>query len=104
MPYFALFYEVVDDFVARRAPFRDEHLSFAREAHLRGELVLAGALAEPVDGALLIFRGFSPETAAAFAQSDPYVRHGLVKYWKVRPWSVVIGNDPPAAQSNTGDA
>jgi uncharacterized protein len=104
MLYFALFYEVVDDFVARRAPFRDEHLSLAREAHLRGELVLAGALAEPADGALLIFRSPSPDAATAFAQSDPYVRHGLVKHCKVRPWSVVIGNDPPPAQTPTGDS
>ncbi|MGB2677185.1 MAG: YciI-like protein [Candidatus Acidiferrum sp.] len=104
MPYFALFYEVVDDFVARRAPFRDEHLLLAREAHLRGELLLAGALAEPADGALLIFRGPSPDAATSFAQNDPYVRHGLVKHWKVRPWSVVVGNDPLSAQSTTGDA
>ena len=104
MPYFALFYEVVDDFVTRRAPSRDEHLLLAREAHLRGDLVLAGALAEPADGALLIFRGSSPDAATAFAQNDPYVRHGLVKHWKVRPWSVVVGNDPPAAQFPTGVA
>jgi uncharacterized protein YciI len=104
MPYFALFYEVVDDFIARRAPFRDEHLLLAREAHLRGDLVLGGALAEPADGALLIFRGPSPDAATAFAQRDPYVCHGLVKQWKVRPWSVVIGHDPPASQSTTGVA
>ena len=104
MPYFALFYEVVDDFVARRAPFRDEHLLLAREAHLRGDLVLGGALAEPADGALIVFRGPSPDAASAFAERDPYVRHGLVKHWKVRPWSVVVGNDALAVQSTTGDA
>jgi len=102
MPYFALFYEVVDDFVARRALFRDAHLSLARDAHLRGELLLAGALAEPPDGALLIFRASFADTATSFAQNDPYVLHGLVKHWKVRPWSVVIGNDSPAAQSPLG--
>jgi uncharacterized protein len=104
MPYFALFYEVVDDFVARRAPFRDEHLLLAREAHLRGDLVLGGALAEPPDGALIVFRSPSPDAASAFAERDPYVRYGLVKHWKVRPWSVVVGNDSPASQSTTGDA
>jgi len=104
MPYFALFYEVVDDFIARRAPFRDEHLLLAREAHLRGELLLAGALAEPADAALLIFRGPSPDAATAFAQTDPYVRHALVKHWKVRPWSVVVGSEPLAPQSPLGDS
>jgi hypothetical protein len=53
MNYFALFYrEVVPDFVSRRAVHRDEHLRLAREAHAHGELVLAGALADPPDGAL----------------------------------------------------
>ena len=96
MGYYALFYEVVDDFVERRAPFRDEHLRLAREAHRNGEIVLAGALAEPADGALLIFRGESPDVAAAFAQRDPYVRHGLVRNWEVRPWTVVVGGESAA--------
>ncbi len=104
MSYFALFYEVVDDFVARRAPFRDAHLSYAQAAHLRGDLVLAGALADPADTALLIFQGASPDSATSFAKNDPYVLQGLVKHWKVRPWSVVIGNNPLASQSSKGDA
>ena len=104
MPYFALFYDVVDNFIARRAPFRDEHLLLARQAQRRGEIVLAGALADPANAALIIFRGPSPEAAASFAQADPYVRNGLVKHWKVRPWSVVVGNDLPSATSPTGDA
>lgn len=98
MAYFALFYDVVDDFVARRAAYRDEHLKLANAAHERGEVVLAGALAEPVEQALIILRGDSPEIARAFAQKDPYVRHGLVKHWEVRPWSVAVGGEPaPAA-------
>ena len=93
MGYYALFYEVVEDFVERRAPFREEHLRLAREAHRNGEIVLAGALAQPADGALLIFRGASPDVAASFAQRDPYVCHGLVKNWEVRPWTVVVGGE-----------
>jgi uncharacterized protein YciI len=92
MPYYALFYETVDDFISRRAPFREEHLHLAREAHARGELVLAGALADPADGALLVF--FAPDRviAESFAQKDPYVVNGLIKRWQVRPWTVVVGN------------
>ncbi len=104
MPYFALFYEVVDDFIARRAPFRDAHLSYARNAHLRGDLLLAGALADPADTALIIFQGPTPDAATNFAQHDPYVLQGLVKNWKVRPWSVVIGNDPLASHPPKGEA
>ena len=94
MPYFALFYDTVDDYVARRGEYRSQHLGLAREAHARGELLLAGALADPVDRALLIFR--APDAAAVedFAKRDPYVTSGLVKKWEVRSWTVFIGNDP----------
>jgi uncharacterized protein YciI len=92
VPYFALLYDVVDDFVAQRARFREEHLRLAQEAHARGEIVLAGALAEPADKALIIFRGTSGQSAREFAENDPYVRNGLVKRWEVRPWSVVVGD------------
>jgi uncharacterized protein len=94
MAYFALFYrEVVPDFFARRALFREEHLGLARAAHARGELVLAGALADPPDGALLIFKGNDSKAAEEFVHKDPYVLNGLVKRWEIRPWTVVVGNE-----------
>ncbi len=89
--YWALLYDVVDDYVERRGPFRDEHLGLARAAHARGELVLAGALAEPADGVLLVFTGPDASVATSFAESDPYVRSGVVTGWRVRPWTVVVG-------------
>jgi uncharacterized protein len=95
MPYYALFYEVVDDFIARRGAYRDEHLRLAHEARARRELLLAGALADPADGALIVFQGESPAVAEAFARLDPYVKNGLVSKWKVRNWTVVVGNEPP---------
>jgi len=92
MPYYALFYEMVDDFVSRRAAFREEHLRLARESHSRGELVLAGALTDAPAGALLVFHSPDASAVEAFAQRDPYVANGVVKQWKVRPWTVVVGN------------
>ncbi|HET9016718.1 MAG TPA: YciI-like protein [Thermomicrobiaceae bacterium] len=93
MAYYALVYHVVEDYVARRAAFREEHLGLARAAHARGELVLAGALGDPVDGALLVFWGEHAAIAENFASRDPYVLNGLVTRWEVRPWNVVIGGD-----------
>jgi uncharacterized protein YciI len=91
--YYALFYdEVVENFVSQRVPFREEHLGLAREAHARGELLMAGALADPADAALLVFRTENAATAEEFAKKDPYVRNGLVKKWRVRKWTVVVGN------------
>jgi uncharacterized protein len=89
--YFILFYDTVDDYLTKRAPYRDEHLALGLAALERGELVMGGALAEPADGAVLVFKGDSAEVAERFAQSDPYVKHGLVRHWRVRPWTVVLG-------------
>jgi uncharacterized protein len=101
MNYYALFYEVVDDFVACRAPFRQEHLRLAKEARERGEIIFAGALAEPADRALIVFRAQDKTSAETFARKDPYVVNGLVKKWEVRPWNVVVGNEPPASSAVT---
>ncbi len=94
MPYFALLYDVVDDFVTRRMNFREEHLRRGQEALDRGELLLAGALGEPVNGALLVFLAEERSIPEQFAKKDPYVTNGLVKRWEVRPWNVVVGNKP----------
>jgi uncharacterized protein YciI len=83
-------YDVVDDYVTRRTPLRAAHIGLAREAVARGELVLGGAM-NPPEGVVLLFRGDSPAAAEAFAKSDPYVQNGLVKTWKVREWTTVVG-------------
>ncbi len=85
-----LFHDVVDGFTEKRAPLRNLHLQYAQAAFDRGELVLAGALAEPVDGAILVFR--DAEAVERFAQPDPYVLNGMVTKWRARKWSTVIGD------------
>ena len=90
--HYLLFYDVVDGYVEKRTKFRDQHLKYASQAHARGELVMAGALTDPVDGAVLVFRGESPAVAEAFAKADPYVMNGLIKSWRVRKWVTVIGD------------
>jgi uncharacterized protein YciI len=89
--HYLLIYDVVPDYVERRAPLRDAHLAHARAAVGRGEMILGGALADPVDGAVLLFQGDSPAAAEAFATADPYVIHGLVTRWRVRAWTTVVG-------------
>lgn len=102
--HYILFYDVVDDFVTRRAPFRGAHLELARRAYARGELVLAGALADPVDGAVIVFHAPSPEVAEAFARADPYVRNGLVTRWRVRKWTAVVGEGAVPPEHRSGEA
>ena len=91
MSHFLLFYDVVDNYAEGRTPFRAEHLSHARAALDRGDLVLGGAFANPIDGTVLLFKGSSPAAAESFAKSDPYVTSGLVTKWRVREWTTVVG-------------
>jgi len=89
--YYLLSYDLVDDYITRRAPLRDQHLRLAREAHTCGDLVLAGAFTDPPDGAALIFHVSDQSVVEDFVRNDPYVLKGLVKHWKIRLWNVVIG-------------
>ncbi|MBI4473898.1 MAG: hypothetical protein HY646_14620 [Acidobacteria bacterium] len=91
MVHFVLIYDVVDDFASKRTPFREEHLRFVREAHERGDIVMAGALGDPIKHALIVFRPDGQSAAEAFAKADPYVTNGIVTKWEVLPWNVVVG-------------
>ena len=99
MEHLLLEYRLADDYLERRAALREEHLARARAAHERGELLLAGALPDPYDRALLVWRA-ALEVVERFAEQDPYVVHGLVTRWTVRPWDVVIGG--PLAEERPG--
>ena len=91
--HYLLMYDFAPDYMERRAEFRNEHLALAWQGQERGEVVLGGALADPPDTGLLLFRCDSPATAERFAQADPYVKNGLVSRWRVRKWTTVVGED-----------
>ena len=90
--HYLLFYDYVPDYVPKRAPVRAAHLELIRKAYERGELVIAGALADPHCGGVLVFRGESPQAAEDFAKADPYVNTGVVRSWAVKKWLTVIGD------------
>ena len=90
--HYALVYELVDDYIERRAALRDEHLGLARSAADRGELVLGGAFSDPPDRALLVWQVDDVATVQQFVDADPYVSNGLVRSYEIRPWTVVVGS------------
>ena len=94
MSYYLLEYALVENYLDRRAAFRETHLALAREAHRRGDLILAGALAEPADRAVLVWQTDDRSAIERFVDADPYVQNGLVTSWTIRPWTVVIGEEP----------
>jgi uncharacterized protein YciI len=89
--YWLLFYDYVEDILERRAPFREAHLALAGEAHRNGTLLMAGALSEPLDGAVFVFEANDRTAVEEFVGKDPYVDEGLVTAWEIRPWTVVVG-------------
>ena len=91
MNYWLLIYDLVDDYLERREPLRPEHLALAQAAHDRGHLFRAGALADPYDQAVFIWRVDNTDVIDRFVAHDPYMREGLVKSFRVRKWNVVIG-------------
>ena len=91
MKHFLLFYDFVPDYLERRPLHRAEHLRLAWEAAERGEIIVAGALADPADSAVLLFAGEDASVAERFARADPYVVNGLVTRWRVREWTTVVG-------------
>ena len=88
---FLMIYDLAPDYLERRPAFRGVHLRLAQEAVARGELLLGGALSDPVDQAVLLFAGEDAGVAERFARGDPYVTNGLVTAWRVRPWMTVVG-------------
>lgn len=91
--YYILFYDLVDNVIEARAPYREEHLSRAADALKQGFLVMGGALADPPDKGVLVFRADDKAAVEEFARNDPYVINGVVTDWSVRQWMVVVPED-----------
>ncbi len=104
MKHFLLFYDVGPDYVGQRAIHRDSHLEKAWASHRRGEMILGGAMADPADGAVLLFAGDSAAVAESFAKTDPYVVNGCVTRWRVREWKTVVGETAATPVYPTSDS
>ncbi|MEL7339059.1 MAG: YciI-like protein [Bacteroidota bacterium] len=90
--YFVLFYETTEGFLDKRKAYRASHLTHAQQAAERGHLLLAGALEDPADKAVLLFQVEDKSQVETFAQNDPYVQQGLITKWEIRPWRVMLGS------------
>jgi uncharacterized protein YciI len=99
--YYLLIYEVPENYAEARAAYRMEHLELARRFEATG-LLLGGAVGDPIEQAVLLFRSPGPEVAQEFASLDPYVRHGVVRAWKVVRWNVAAGQWLPRTDGAAG--
>ena len=91
-PHRLLFYDYVEDILARRAPHREAHLARIGEWIADGGMLMARAVGDPPTGALFLFDDVPDADIAAFADGDPYVAAGLVTGRRVVPWTVVASS------------
>jgi len=89
--YYILTYKTKPNFNTIKKPYQAEHLRIMQEHYKKNTLIMAGAVLNPSDGGMLIFKGDDPSVAENFANNDPYVTNGIVEKWFVRAWQVVIG-------------
>ncbi len=89
--YYALFYELCDDYMERRQAVRSLHFEHLTPYHERGQLLMAGAFDQASDGAMLLFKDVDRAFIERFAQGDPYVAAGVVTGWKIAKWNVAVG-------------
>jgi uncharacterized protein len=87
---FLLTYTYVPNMVELRQPHREAHLANLTTAHDHGFLLLAGAMVDPVDGAVLLFEAEDPGQVLSWAANDPYNRAGLIRGMTVRELSVAV--------------
>jgi len=88
--YFLLIYDLVDDYIEKRTPYRPQHFEHIKAAQARGEFMMGGAF-DPADQAGLLFKVDDISIVENFAKIDPYVLGGLVPNWWIRKWSIAIG-------------
>src|SRR6266851_1420559 len=97
MAYYALFYQVVDDFIARRAAFRDEHLHLGRGVRLRcsrasGPRTLLPR--SPIPISIISSKPCSPSSASSTGSSAP--PSAPVRFLgPSKSWSSPTGNPSP---------
>ena len=90
--YVLLTLEYVDGMVEKRGPYREEHLAGAQRGFDEGKIVMAGALTDPVDAGVFVFKNCTKEEVEAFVKADAYYKAGLIPGYSIRPWMVVVGN------------
>ena len=91
--YWLLSYTLAEDYLERRQPWRQAHLDHLHQYHRSGNLLMAGALSDRYDGAVLLFESDDSSTIERFIAEDPFVRAALVTNWSIRPWSTVMWGD-----------
>jgi uncharacterized protein YciI len=86
---YVVFYESADDVRSKAPAHFPAHQARYQEFHERGTLLMLGTFADPQgDGSMAVFT--SREDAEEFVAGDPFVRHGVVRSWRILEWNEVL--------------
>ena len=89
--YLLLTLDYVEDILEKRDPYRAEHIAGAKAQEAAGKCVLAGALQNPTDKGVFVFKDCDEAYVKAFVEGDAYYKAGLVPGYTIRPWMIVVG-------------
>jgi uncharacterized protein YciI len=89
--YLLLTLDYVEDILEKRDPYRAEHIAGAKAEEEAGKCVLAGALQNPTDKGVFVFKDCDEAYVKNFVESDAYYKAGLVPSYTIRPWMIVVG-------------
>ena len=84
----------LDEARSKAPELMERHIAGTREAHRRGDVVMAGAfLTSPAEGELVETMAVLKSATAAqtFVDADPFVQAGLVREWTIREWADMLG-------------
>ncbi|HXV15421.1 MAG TPA: YciI family protein [Gemmatimonadaceae bacterium] len=82
------FYDMAPGALANVMTHFPAHRARLEEFYNRGDLVAAGPLGSPPEGAMAIFN--SREAAEEFIAGDPFVVNGLVSNWRLVEWGAAF--------------
>ena len=91
--FFLLKYFMVPNFEAARKKYRNEHLQHIKRYSDSGKLLLGGACGTPISEGLIVFYVDDKQAVQDFAESDIYVKSGIVTRYSINEWHLVIGNN-----------
>ena len=92
---YVTFYEWADDAMDKFEEHMPGHQANWAPLQERGDLLMIGPFTDLAEGAIAVFT--TREAADEFIGNDPFVRHGVVKKWRILEWMEALTPDVPGA-------
>jgi uncharacterized protein YciI len=86
---YVVFYESADEVAAKAQAHFAAHRALWAQYVEHGELLMIGTFANPQqDGSMAV--STTRQAAEHFVDDDPFVRHGVVRSWRILEWNEAL--------------